>query len=89
LIAALSRRDITRDGVFAGDRGILFYGQPEEGVEMSLKTRSGRPLKALLVDRSYALPETPGALIKARAENMMPALYSFSDATLVTKSFAF
>jgi hypothetical protein len=66
--------------------GILFYDLPEEGVELSLKTRSGRPLKALLVDRSYALPESPGAPIKARAENMIPALYSFSGATLVTKS---
>jgi len=68
---------------------ILSYGLPEEGVEASLKTRIGRPLKALLVDRSYALPETPGAPIKARAKNIIPALYSFGDSTLATKSFAF
>ncbi len=69
--------------------GILFYGLPEEGIEVSLKMRSGRPLKPPLVDRSYAMPETPGAPIDVRAEDMIPALYSFSDSTLVTKSFAF
>jgi hypothetical protein len=69
--------------------GILFYGRPEEGVEVSPKTRSGRPLKAPLVDRSYALPDTPGAPIKAKAEIMAPALYSFIGATLVIKSLAF
>jgi hypothetical protein len=76
-------------GICRAPRGILFYDLPGEGVQVSLKARSGRPLRALLVDRSKALPETFGAPIKARADNMIPALYSFSDATLGAKSLAF
>jgi hypothetical protein len=68
---------------------IQYYALPPEGLDMVLKTRSGKPFKLVLVERSYGLPEMPGSPIKARAEDMIPAPYSASDATLVTKSFAF
>lgn len=76
--------------VLAKNWGIQYYALPVEGVDVVLKTKSGKPFKVLIVDRSYGLPEIPPSSVKARAEGMMPTPYSASsDVTLVSKSFTF
>jgi hypothetical protein len=40
-------------------------------------------------DRSYGLPELPGAPFKARPDYIIPSPTQFSDVTLVTKTFSF
>jgi hypothetical protein len=69
--------------------GLHFYGLAEQGIDVVLKTRSGKPLKVLLVDLSRGLPEIPGTPIKARADEMIPNPHSSGDATLVAKWFVF
>lgn len=69
--------------------GIQYYAPLPEGLDVVLKTKSGKPFHLRLVERSYGLPEIPGSTFKPRAEDMIPAPFSVSDATLVTKSFAF
>ncbi|HVF56041.1 MAG TPA: M20/M25/M40 family metallo-hydrolase [Pyrinomonadaceae bacterium] len=69
--------------------GIQYYALPAVGLDVSLKTRGGKPFKLFVVDRSYGLPDIPGSPFKARTEEMMPAPYSTSDVTLVAKSFTF
>jgi len=69
--------------------GIQYHALPAEGVDLVVKMKSGKPFKLMLIDRSYELPEISGSSIKARAEDMIPAPFSVSDATLVTKSFGF
>lgn len=69
--------------------GMQYYALPAEGVDLIVKVKGGKPFHLTLVDRSYELPEISGSSIKARAEDMLPAPFSVSDATLVMKSFAF
>ncbi|HEX8852331.1 MAG TPA: M28 family peptidase, partial [Pyrinomonadaceae bacterium] len=69
--------------------GVQHHAAPAEGFDVLLRTRSGRPFKLFVVDRSYGLPEVPGSSFKPRPEGMMPAPFSTSDVTLVAKSFTF
>ena len=68
---------------------LQFYALPVEGVEVSLKVQAGKPLKVLVVDRSYGFPETATASAKPRPDYLIPTPYSVSDVTLVAKSFSF
>lgn len=69
---------------------IQYYAVPAEGVDVVLRTKTGKPFKVLIVDRSYGLPEIPNSPAKARAEDMIPSPYSLSsDVTIVAKSFTF
>lgn len=68
--------------------GIRYYAFPKEGVELSLKLRPPLPLKIQIVDRSYELPVT-SPLFKPRPSDFIPAPFSDSDSTFVSKSFSF
>jgi hypothetical protein len=67
---------------------IIYYAPDEKGIELALQVRASQPLKLVLMDRSYGLPETGGIPIKPRPGYLMPAPFAFSDSTLVTKSFS-
>ncbi|HEX8282838.1 MAG TPA: M28 family peptidase [Pyrinomonadaceae bacterium] len=69
--------------------GVQYYGAPAEGFDLVVRTRGGKPFKLYVVDRSYGLPESPGAPAPARPEGIIPAPFSTSDTTLVAKSFTF
>ena len=66
-----------------------YHGLPEDGVELKLILKSSRPLKIRVNDRTFGLPEIPGANFKARPDYMMPISLPYSDATFVTKTFSF
>ncbi len=76
-----------------GDRwGVNYYGVPDEGVELTVFVKSSRPLKLRIVDQSYGLPEKELPSFKPRPPYMMPApvpFTSYSDVTMVSKSFTF
>lgn len=69
--------------------GLQFYALPAEGVELIVKTKTDKPFRMRLVDRSYGLPDITGSAAKPRPENMIPTPYGLSDVTLVAKSFTF
>ncbi|MBV8856907.1 MAG: M20/M25/M40 family metallo-hydrolase [Acidobacteria bacterium] len=69
--------------------GLNFFGLPAEGVEIVLRVAAAEPLNLRVVDRSYALPEIPGLAMKARPDYMISSPYSYSDATLVSKTYSF
>jgi hypothetical protein len=76
-----------------GDRwGVNYYGVPDEGVELTVFVKSTRPVKLRVVDQSYGLPEHDIPSFQARPNHMMPApvpFTSYSDVTMVSKSFTF
>lgn len=62
---------------------------PPEGIELLLEVRPQTKLELKVVDQSYMLAEDANGFFKQRPESMIPAPIAFSNATLVSKSFAF
>lgn len=73
-----------------GSRWALnYYAVPQEGVELTLRMQSSQSVKIRLVDRSYELPIASQLSFTPRPGYIMPAPFSSSDSTFVTRSFAF
>ncbi|HEX7333052.1 MAG TPA: M28 family peptidase [Pyrinomonadaceae bacterium] len=68
---------------------LVYSAAPREGIELILKTRSSEPLIVKVVDRSFQLPELTNVTVKARPNYIMPAPFSYSDSTFISKSFSF
>ena len=75
--------------------GVIYWGIPAEGIEITLEVASSGPLKLRLVDLSHELPRVPGTQPTPRPAHTMPALaenftsIEFGDATFVSKTFTF
>ncbi len=71
--------------------GVRYWAFPAEGVEVSMTAHADQPIRFKLVDQSYGLPEGPGFSYTPRPDGMMapPFVGYISDATLVSKSYAF
>lgn len=68
---------------------LRYYALPAEGIELSIVSKSGQPIKIKAVDQSYQLPDIANTNFKPRPDSMMPAPLPLSDSTLVSKSFVF
>jgi hypothetical protein len=69
---------------------INYYAPLPEGIELSLTLNTTGPVKFVVVDQSYGLPEIAGNTYKPRPADFMPTAWqSFSDQTLVSKTFIF
>jgi hypothetical protein len=70
---------------------LRYWALPQEGIALTLRVSSSHPVEIRVVDQSYGLPDIPGVVFKPRPDSMMPTPFGFglSDATLVSKSFAF
>jgi hypothetical protein len=66
---------------------LVYSAPPREGVELILKTKSSEPLIMKVVDRSFEFPELTNVIVKARPNYIVPAPNSFSDSTLISRSF--
>jgi len=78
-------------GAPAWEKGqrLIYSAPPPEGIELILKTKSSEPIILKVVDRSFQLPELTNVTVKARPNYLMPAPFSSSDSTFVSKSFSF
>jgi hypothetical protein len=69
---------------------MLMYSAPTpEGIDLLLKTKSSAPLSVKVVDQSFQLPELKDLRIKARPNDLIPAPFSITDSTFVSKTFSF
>ena len=66
---------------------LLYYAPPREGIELLLKTKPSVQLSLKVVDRSFQLPDVKDLTIKARASDIIPAPFSYTDSTFISKSF--
>ena len=64
---------------------LVYSAPPREGVELILKTKS-EPLIVKVVDRSFEFPAN--VIVKARPNYIVPAPNSFSDSTIISRSFS-
>lgn len=84
--AAVGDKRISRK---LGNRwGLTYHALPKEGVEITLETPSSEPVKVIVMDMTYGLPELPGQSFKPRPANMM-STRPYGDSTIVSKSFSF
>jgi hypothetical protein len=68
---------------------IGYYGAGQNGIELTLITRSPEPVKLTVMDSSYGPFGLPGVPIKPRPDYMMAAGYPNSDSTVVRKTYTF
>jgi hypothetical protein len=62
---------------------------PQEGIELALETKPAQQVGIRAVDLSYGLPEIPDRAFSPRPSHLMPAIFPYSDSTLVSKMFSF
>ena len=67
---------------------LIYSAPPREGIELLLKTKASEPLNVKVADRSYQFPELTNLTIKARPSDIVPAPFSYSDSTFISKSFS-
>ncbi|MCA1633776.1 MAG: hypothetical protein LC802_08670 [Acidobacteria bacterium] len=67
---------------------VSYAAPPPEGIELLLEIRDTSPLRLILEDISYELPEVPGQTFTPRSAHMMPApSFRSSDTTIVRRKF--
>lgn len=68
---------------------LSYAAPPAEGLELSLEVNASRPLKLVVQDISYELPQVHGFDIRPRPAHLMPSpSIRASDTTIISKSFA-
>jgi hypothetical protein len=70
-------------------RMFSYFGLPEEGIELSLETKSPDPIDLKIEEWSYGLPVIPGSSYANRPDYIIAAPFSYSDSTVITKSITF
>jgi hypothetical protein len=66
---------------------VSFAAPPPEGLELLLETRAAAPVRLVVEDLSYGLPELPGQSFRPRADDAMPVpSYRTSDTTIVRRT---
>ena len=70
---------------------LTYHGIPPEGIELRLQAPAGAPLKLIVMDQTYGLPPVPqtDAPAPARPDHLIPLSFTYSNATLVQKTFVF
>jgi hypothetical protein len=64
--------------------GVRYYGLPADGFDLTLKVPMGQQFELRLIDQTFKLPEVP---FRPRPDYMQPGIFSYSDTTLVSRSF--
>ena len=67
---------------------LFYYAPPREGIDLLLKTTSSGPLTMKVVDRSFQLPDLNDFTFKARPSDIIPAPFTYTDSTFISKSFS-
>jgi hypothetical protein len=67
---------------------LIYSAPPREGIELLLKTKPSVPLSMKVVDQSFQLPELKDLTIKPRPSDIIPAPFTYTDSTFVSKSFS-
>lgn len=69
--------------------GLRYYAVPAEGIDLTIALKASEPVKIRVVDQSYQLPQFAEAGFSARPASIIPAPFSVTDSTFVSKSFTF
>ena len=67
---------------------LTYYAVPEEGLEITIETELNKPLKLILMDQTYGLPQELIAQ-KSKPEDLLFSDLAYNNSTMVCKSFVF
>lgn len=81
--------EVRRSKTSSNSWALNYYAPPAEGFEITLEVDPAQPLKLRIVNQSYELPEVPGASFKSRPDYIMPAPFTNSDTTQVSRTYTF
>jgi hypothetical protein len=81
--------EVRRSKTSSNSWALNYYAPPAEGFEVTLEVNASQPLKLRVVDQSYELPQMPGGSLKPRPEHIMPAPFTNSDTTQVSRTYTF
>ena len=70
-------------------RVFSYVGLPENGIELSLETKSPEPIDLKIEEWSYGLPPIPGRVYTDRPGHIIAAPFPYNDSTVITKSVTF
>lgn len=79
----------TAQGKASSPWSLRYFALPPEGIELALDIMSDKPIQVRAVDQSYGLPALSPLTTNPRPENLTPSPDSYSDSTLVSKTFTF
>jgi putative ATP-binding cassette transporter len=68
---------------------LTYHAIPKEGIEIALQTKPGAPIRLIAMDQSYGLPEAAVGAQPDKPDHLMPLSFTYSDSSLVVKSFVF
>ena len=68
---------------------LTYHAIPKDGIEIALQTKPGAPVRLIAMDQSYGFPEAAGGAQLNKPDHLMPLSFTYSDSTLVAKSFVF
>jgi hypothetical protein len=69
---------------------LRFYSPPAEGLDLTLEIdTTSKPMKIQVVEQRYGLPQIPSWTMRPRPDYMMASPYSYSDSTVISKTFSF
>lgn len=68
---------------------LKYWSVPEESLELTLEVKAAQGLKLRFVEQSYELPKIPEMSLKPRPDYMIPARFTDSDSSFVSKSITF
>ena len=63
--------------------GLVYYGVPPEGIEITLDLAASQPIRLTFTDQSWGIPDVPGLEIRPRSADMLP-MPNFDYGTVVT-----
>lgn len=81
--------EVRRSKTSSNSWALNYYAPPAEGLEITLEVNPAHPLKLRVVNQAYELPEMLGASFKARPDYLMPAPFTSSDTTQVSRTYTF
>jgi hypothetical protein len=81
--------EVRRSTTSSNSWALNYYAPPAEGFELTLEVNPAQPLKLRVVDQAYELPQIPGASYAPRPEHIMPAPFTNSDTTQVSRTYTF
>lgn len=53
---------------------LRYSGLPAEGVEITLRVKTGQPVSFRVIDTTFGLPDIPGAAVQPRQDSMIPGV---------------
>ena len=81
--------EILANGLPVTEREFVVWSPPVEGFELLLRVNGEQPLRLMVMDKAWGLPELPGVSLPLRPPSLMPCSSYWTDTTFVSRRYTF